>query len=615
MSKLIRKIKKKSRTLSRIITAASRKVKDEGLSGAIKYLKDVSGKINGFHDPAPSQDIQDCIQYVIENFANKEEIERQSKVVFEHNVKFSVIVPLYNTPSDFLKEMINSVIGQSYQNWELCLADGSDGKHDEVEKICLSYNDPRISYKRLEKNEGIAGNTNACLKMATGDYIFLFDHDDILHAYALHRCAQKINEVKADFIYSDEMVFEDDIENVKLIHFKPDFSADSLRGHNYICHLCCFSKRLLDEVGYFSFEHDGSQDYDMILRLTEKAQSIVHIPEVLYYWRSHPGSVASDVSVKPYCRDSAIKALDDHLKRIGLKGKAIEASYPTTYKIEYEIIGEPLISIIIPNKDYIKVLDKCLKSIYKKSTYKNFEILVIENNSENKETFEYYENIKKEYNNLKVIIWDGPWNYSAINNFGVQYASGDYYVLLNNDVEVITPRWLEEMLMFTQRNDVGATGALLYYPDDTVQHAGLIMGIGGLAAHSHRSAIRDSGGYMHRLCVVQNMSGVTGACLMTKKSIWEKLGGLDESFVVSFNDVDFCLRIREAGYQIIYTPFCELYHYESKSRGYDDTPEKKNRMDQEGAKLKARWKEKLERGGDPFYNVNLTLDREDFTLK
>ena len=611
------KFKKKSRTLFRIAKNTFKTLKEKGVSETIVMLKDVSTKINGFKDAKPHQDLLDCIEYIKEHLATEEEIIRQKNISFNQSICFSIIVPLYNTPKKFLREMIESVLNQSYSNWELCLADGSDDKHKFVEEIVMEYAniDKRILYKKLDENMGISGNTNACLEMAQGDYIVLFDHDDLLHSYALFKCMEVIEKEQADFIYSDEMVFEDEIANVKTIHFKPDFSPDTLRSHNYICHLCCFSKPLYNQVGGFSLDHNGSQDYDMVLRLTEKANKIKHISEVLYYWRSHPGSVASDINVKPYCRDSAIKAIDDHLKRIGLNGKAKDSFVPSTYKVEYGIRDDKLVSIIIPNKDHIDVLDKCLKSLYKKTTYSNFEIIIVENNSENKDTFEYYERVKTQYANLKVVVWDGPWNYSAINNFGVKHASGDYYLLLNNDVEVITPSWLEEMVMFIQRDDVGAVGSMLYYPDDTIQHAGLILGINGSAGHSHKHAVRDSIGYVHRLCIAQNLSGVTGACLMTKRSIWDEIQGLDESFAVSFNDVDFCLRIRQAGYLIVFTPYAELYHYESKSRGLDESPEKKERMEKEAKHLRDRWPESIQVGGDPYYNKNLTHKTEGFTIK
>ena len=362
----------------------------------------------------------------------------------------------------------------------------------------------------------------------------------------------------------------------------------------------------------FRKECDGSQDYDMILRLTEQAEHIEHIPEILYYWRGHKNSTAEDISSKPYIINAAHRALTDHLERIGLKGTVLDAKFTSGYRIAYDIIGEPKISILIPNKDNIDSLEKCLSSIYEKSTYRNFEVIIIENNSTEAVTFDYYDNL--EYDNIKVVTWKGKFNYSAINNFGEKFATGEYILLLNNDVEVITPTWLEEMLMLCQRKEVGAVGAMLYYPDNTIQHAGVILGIGGVAGHAHRCYPRGDLGYMGRAAIIHNLSAVTFACTLMKKSVFDELNGIDESFEVAFNDVDMCMRIRKAGYLICFTPYAELYHYESKSRGLEDTPEKKKRFEGEVLRFMDRWKAELE-AGDPYYNPNLTLSYEDFSIK
>lgn len=545
-----------------------------------------------------------------------EELKKQKETKFGKDIKFSIIVPLYNTPKSFLKEMIESVKAQTYSNWELCLADGSDESHNYVEKICRKYSnkDKRIKYKKLKENLGISDNTNACIELATGDYIALFDHDDILHSSALFENAKIINEQKADFIYTDEAVFEGKLNNIVLIHFKPDFAIDYVRANNYICHFTVFKKDLLDEVGLFKKEFNGSQDHDMILRLTEKAQNIVHIPKVLYYWRRHKDSVASESSAKPYAAEAGIKAVKEHLNRCSLKAD-VESTLvcPTIYRLKYEIQGTPLVSIIIPNKDHIKDLNKCINSIIYKSTYKNFEIIIIENNSTEKEAFEYY-NLLKSNDKIKIVEWKGPFNYSAINNFGVNFAKGDHIILLNNDVEIITENWIEEMLMYSQREDVGAVGAKLYYPNDTIQHGGVIIGIGKSAGHSHKGCDRNNIGYMARLSMVQNYSAVTGACIMIPRHVFDEVNGLDELFEVAFNDIDLCMRIRKAGYKIVWTPYAELYHYESKSRGYEDNPQKVKRFNREVAQLRNRWRKELE-CGDPFYNPNLTLEKEDFSIK
>lgn len=542
--------------------------------------------------------------------------EQEENAQFPKDIKFSVLVPLYNTPDSFLKAMIESVQAQTYKNWELCLADGSDKEHSFVGEICKKYadGDRRIKYEKLERNLGISENTNACIRMATGEYIALFDHDDLLHPSALYEVMRAICGHGADFIYTDENTFSEEPRDAYNPHFKPDFSPDTLRSYNYICHLSAFSRELLDSVGYFRSEYDGSQDYDLILRLTEKAKRVFHIRKILYYWRAHKNSVAQDVGAKPYTVTAAKKALAAHLERCGLKGEVLDSSVPTTYHIKYEIDGNPLISVIIPNKDHTDDLDICLKSLYEKSSYKNFEVIIVENNSTEKETFEYYEAIAQKHGNIKIVKWEGNFNYSAINNFGVNYAKGEFILLLNNDVEIINGSCLEEMLMFAQRKDVGAVGAKLYYSDDTVQHAGVILGLGGTAGHAHKHFGRSHPGYMARASIAQNLSACTAACLMMRRDVFDEVGGLDENFEVAFNDVDLCMKIRKKGYLVVFTPYAELYHYESKSRGNDSTPEKLERFRGEIDRFKEKWQKQLD-DGDPYYNPNLTLTRDDFSLK
>ena len=541
---------------------------------------------------------------------------REESTVFAKAIKYSVLVPLYNTPEKFLREMIESVQAQTYKNWELCLADGSDAEHSFVGEICKNYaeTDKRIKYEKLEKNLGISENTNACIRMATGDYIVLFDHDDLLHPSALYEVTKAVCDCGADYIYTDENTFSQEPHDAYNPHFKPDFSPDTLRSYNYICHLSVFSRELLDSVGYFRSEYDGSQDYDLILRLTEKAKKVYHIRKILYYWRAHKNSVAQDVGAKPYTVAAAKKALAAHLERCGLKGEVLDSSVPTTYHIKYEIEGNPLISIIIPNKDHTDDLDVCIASLYNKSSYRNFEIIIVENNSTQKQTFEYYEEITRRYENIKVVTWTGIFNYSAINNFGAGYAKGEYILLLNNDVEIINEGCLEEMLMFAQRKDVGAVGAKLYYSDDTVQHAGVILGLGGIAGHAHKHFNRSDPGYAARASIAQNLTACTAACLMLRREVYDEVGGLDESFEVAFNDVDLCMKIRQKGYLIVFTPYAELYHYESKSRGNEDTPEKLERFHGEIRRFEMKWQKQLD-DGDPYYNPNLTLARDDFSLK
>ncbi len=546
-----------------------------------------------------------------------QELQYQKNFSFSNPKTFSIIVPLYNTPEVFLREMINSVLAQSYPYWELCLADGSDNEHSIVQKICLEYanNNPRIKYKKLEQNGGISANTNAALELSTGEYIALFDHDDLLAPSVLFKLMEAVQQKNADFIYTDEMTFEGDVSNCVFVHCKPDFSPETLRGYNYICHFTAFSRELYNKVGNFNSEFDGSQDYDMILRLTEQAKNIVHIPEVLYYWRSHSNSVAGDISAKPYCLVAAKKALSQHLKRVGLSGNPMDTLAPSIYRIMYTIHETPLISIIIANKDHTDDLNTCLRSIYSLTTYPNFEVIVVENNSTEDKTFAYYEQAKKEFKNLSVVDWGkGEFNYSSINNFGVSQAKGEYILLLNNDIEVLSADWLEAMLMFAQMQNVGAVGTKLLYPDGTIQHGGVILGYGGIAGHAFIGWPRYDFGYASRLTVAQNVSAVTAACLLTKKSVWEQVGGLDEGFKVAFNDVDFCMQVRKAGYDIIFTPFAELYHHESKSRGYEDTKEKQERFNGEIKRFAERWQAELQKG-DPYYNPNLDLYKGSYNLK
>ena len=582
-------------------------------------------------------------QHGTASFPTDKQRKEQQETVFAYNVKISILVPLYNTPENFLREMIGSVQWQTYQNWELCLADGSDDAHTEVGRICKEYADAdkRIVYRKLEKNEGISGNTNECLKMATGEYIGLFDHDDVLHPCVLFEYVKAINEQGADYLYCDETTFKDgSIDNMITLHFKPDYAIDNLRANNYICHFSCFKKELLEGMELFRKQFDGSQDHDMILRLTDKAQKVVHIPKLLYYWRSHAGSVASDISAKSYAIEAARGAVADHLRSHGYKHFKITGTraFETIFKVSYEIIDNPKISIVIANKDHVEDLRRCITSICEKSTYDNYEIIVVENNSETDEIFDYYKELtdgrfEKEIvlsqrntpseaanshdvahkeacfyasdsGRVKIVCYQGGFNYSAINNLGAEYADGEYLLLLNNDTQVITVNWMEELLMYAQRKDVGAVGGKLYYGNKTIQHAGVVLGLGAhrTAGHTHYGQSRENLGYMGRLCYTQNVSAVTGACLMVKKHLFTEVGGLDTNFEISLNDVDFCLKLREKGYLNVFTPFAELYHFESISRGLDDQGEKAQRYNRESERFREKWKEVLEKG-DPYYNI------------
>ena len=553
------------------------------------------------------------------SFPSAAERKKEETTVFPKDVTFSILVPLYNTPERFLREMIESVTAQTYGKWELCLADGSDDAHDFVGRICQEYRqkDSRIKYQKLAKNEGISGNTNECYKMATGNYIALFDHDDLLHPCVLFAYMQAICEKDADYIYCDEATFKgNSINHMITLHFKPDFAPDNLLANNYICHFSVFSRELLESGELFRSQFDGSQDHDMILRLTAKAKHIVHVPRILYYWRSHKGSVASSIDAKTYAIDAAKGAVADHLTKLGYRNFEIESTraFATIFRIKYELTSRPLVSIIIPNKDHVDDLSRCVESIINLSTYDNYEIIIVENNSETAEIRTYYEEIGR-HPRVQVVEYKGDFNYSKINNFGVQYAKGEYLLLLNNDTEVITPDWMEELLMYALRKDVGVVGAKLYYPDKTIQHAGIVIGLGAhrTAGHTHYRIPEANVGYMGKLCYAQDVTAVTGACMMVSKALYEELGGLDESFTVALNDVDFCLRVREKGLLNIFTPFAELYHYESKSRGSDKKDDRAVRYQQESDRFRVKWADALAKG-DPYYNPNFSLDHSDFTV-
>ena len=557
--------------------------------------------------------------YGKKSFPDDAKRKQEEETVFDSMPLISILVPLYNTPQGFLTSMIGSVLYQTYKNWQLCLADGSDDAHAYVGEYCIKMagEDSRICYRKLEKNEGISGNTNRCLEMAGGEYIALFDHDDILHPSVLFEYVKAINEKGADYLYCDETTFAgDDIDKMLTMHFKPDYAPDNLRANNYICHFSCFKRSLLEGTELFRSKFDGSQDHDMILRLTDKAQCIVHVPKLMYYWRAHAGSVASDITAKDYAIEAARGAVADSLRSHGYKNFRISSTraFETIFKISYEIQGDPKISIVIPNKDHLNDLSRCIESIRERSTYDNYEIIIVENNSESKEIFDYYEKIKSD--KIKIVRYEGEFNYSKVCNLGVSNADGEYILLLNNDTQVITVNWIEELLMYAQRDDVGAVGAKLFYENKTIQHAGVVIGLGAhrTAGHTHYGQSRENLGYMGRLCYAQDVTAVTGACLMVKKELYDKVGGLDESFAVSLNDVDLCLKLRHLGLLNVFTPFAELYHFESVSRGLDDKGEKAKRYDEESARFREKWKEDLE-AGDPYYNINFSLDRSDFSLK
>ena len=548
---------------------------------------------------------------------SKEEIAAQREHKFEKEPKISIVIHLYKTDDNLLKELIESVLNQTYANFELCFADGSpEGFGKENILKAYAQKEERIVYKILGENLGIADNTNEALKLATGDYVAFCDHDDILPEYALYEVVKAINEnPNADFIYSDEDKIDIAGKTVFEPQFKPDFNKDMLRSVNYICHLLVVKKDLLEKLKGFDKAYDGAQDYDFILRASEQAKQIVHIPKVLYHWRYHMNSTASNPESKLYAFEAGERAIKAHFQRTepGLSIESIEKGidygiYHTSFNIK-----EELISVIIPNKDHSEDLDKAIRSLFKGS-YKELEIIIVENNSTGKETFAYYENIQKEFSNIRVVVWEREFNYSAINNFGVKYAKGEYLLFLNNDVELKNPDSVKEMFYFMQREDVGICGCRLLYEDDTIQHAGVVIGFGGIAGHTFIGLHETQNSYCHRAMIAQDYSAVTAACMMSKKSVFESVGGFSEELAVAFNDIDYCMKVRALGKLVVYTPYAVLYHYESKSRGLEDTPEKVERFNREIATFMKKWGDILE-NGDPYYNPNLTLRKSNFALR
>ncbi len=545
---------------------------------------------------------------------SKTQLERQRRETFPEPVTFSIVIPLYRTKETYLKELLDSVLAQTYPHWELCLADGS-GPENSLEEAVKRFagGDERIHYQLLSENLGIAENTNAAIKMSAGDFVVLADHDDLIAPNALYECAKALQRHKdAEVLYTDE----DKIDMSGKTHFepnfKPDFNIDYLRSLNYICHMFVVKRGLLERVGLLKAEFDGAQDYDFILRCCEQAGQIYHIPKVLYHWRCHMDSTASNPESKLYAFEAGRRALEAHYKRVGLPATVENASYLGMYHTIYHWEQTPLVSIMIPNKDHVDDLKKCIDSIEEKSSYRNYEFIIIENNSTEEGTFRYYEEIGKRPN-VTVVNYQGGFNFSRINNFGEQYAKGEYLLLLNNDTEMMDGNCLQEMLSYCMREDVGIVGARLWYEDDTIQHAGVIIGLGGVAGHTFVGAGRHDAGYQKRILCAQNYSAVTAACLMVKHDLYKEVGGMTEEFEVAFNDTDFCLKIRALGKLVVYNPYAQLHHYESKSRGYEDTPEKIRRFQGEIQKFKEHWPEILA-NGDPYYNPNLTLSAADFSL-
>lgn len=535
---------------------------------------------------------------------------------FQRAPLISVIVPVYRTPPLFLKEMIQSVRRQTYGRWELCLAVGGKLEAGAERRLRRAAAwDKRLRVRFLRANLGIVGNSNAALGLATGDYIAFLDHDDRLPPFALFEIAAAVERTPgADFIYSDEDKLSTNGQSRSEPHFKPDFSPDTLRSYNYIAHFCAIKKSLLERTGGFRNGFDGSQDYDLILRATERARKIVHIPKILYHWRLHAHSTSFAVASKLYALQAARRALADHLRRCGLQGRVAAGQAESLYRIRYALTAPLKVTIIIPNRDQTDLLRRCVESILEKTEYTPYEIMIVDNRSTDPKTFRLYRQLQREHRNVRVLAWNKRFHYGAVNNFAVKKTDAPLILFCNNDIEVIRPDWLTSMAEFAQRPDVGAVGAKLYYPDRRIQHAGVIVGLGGVAGHSHKHFPMDQPGYFRRLQVIQNLSAVTAACLLLRRSVFTEVNGFDPHYPLAFNDVDLCLKIRARGYLVVWTPYAELYHHESKTRGYEDTPAKIRRFQREFAYFRKKWRRFLKQG-DPYYNPNLTLDREDFSLE
>ena len=548
-------------------------------------------------------------------------LKRELKAQRTENLQgpcISIVVPLYNTPARYFKQMTGSVRKQTYTNWQLVMVDASDAAHAEVsaKAAALAQKDARFVYRKIE-NGGIAANTTQGFAAATGEYLTLLDHDDVIYPNALYDVVRSIQSTGADFVYSDEIVLSDDFKKLGGYHFKPDFAPDYLRGVNYITHLAVFSRKLLDAAGaYEDPNFDGAQDHDLILRLTEKATKIYHIKKCLYVWRAAAGSTAQTMDAKPYAVAAGERAINAHLQRVGLQGEARAIpGAPGAFQLHYELTGHPRITVMIPNKDHTDDLDRCLTSLYKNAGYDNFEVLVIENNSTDPETERYYAQIPQKFADCRVVRYQGGFNFSAINNFGAQFANGEHLLLLNNDIEITSKDFLRELLSYSQRSDVGAVGAKLIYPDNEIQHAGVIMGINGSAGHSHKGHPADAVGDMYRLVTTQDFMAVTGACLMTKTALYREMGGLDEEkFAVAYNDVDYCLKLWQKGLLNVYTPLAQAIHYESRSRGLDTLSENAKRYEREKANFYEKYQPYID-NYDPYYNPHFTNKVENFGLR
>lgn len=546
---------------------------------------------------------------------DQETLEAQKKHKFDYGPLISIAVPAYQTPVEFLKQMIESLISQTYPEWELCIANASPD-NEEMQRVLADYSakDSRVRFCNLKENLGIAENTNRAFSMAKGEFMGLLDHDDLLAPNALYEIVQALQDhPQADALYTDEDKVTTELDEHFQPHLKPDFNLDLLRSNNYICHFFVVRRSIVEKAGGFRKEFDGAQDYDFIFRCTENAREVLHVPEILYHWRTHKASTADNPASKMYAFEAGKRAIEANLERTGTKGVVSHTQDLGFYRVKYPVQGKPLVSVIIPNKNEKETLQTCMEMLNSNTSYQNFEIIIIENNSTTDEIFRYYKELSKDPR-IHLLRWGKEFNYSAINNFGVAHAKGEYLLFLNNDVKSINPDWMEELLGVCQRPEVGGVGAKLIYPDNTIQHAGCVVGMGGIAGHMFVDMPADRTGYLHKASLLQDMSAVTAACLMMKKEVFEEAGGFTEDLAVAFNDVDLCLKVRKNNHLIVYDPYAKLYHMESKTRGAEDSKEKVRRFQTEIEYMRCHWLDIL-KNGDPYYNKNLSLTKWNYSLK
>ena len=541
--------------------------------------------------------------------ASPEDLAAQTQAVLMVQPKFSIVVPVFEPNAGYLSTCISSVVRQSYANWELLVVDASP--HDGIAARCLEpMGDERIVYLRLERNLGIAGNTNVGIENATGDWIAFLDYDDILEPDALFCYARAIaHDADATALFCDEDTFEVDGQ-YRFPVFKSELNLDLLYSYNCVTHFLAVKRETLEAIGTSPDDVTGAQDYDLTLRVIAAGGKIAHVPRVLYHWRQHSASTAGDnVSSKPYAQEAGRLALQRHFEARGIAGHVEETLHPFIYRMRYALPDpHPLVSVIIPNKDHIGELDACVRSIIEKSAYREFEVVIVENNSEDDGTFAYYERIIAEFDQVKVVRWNRAFNYSAIINHGVRHAAGSRLLLLNNDTEVISPDFIPEMLGYLERPEVGVVGAKLFFRDGLVQHAGIEVGPFDTIVHVNQDFVDEREGYRGRATRPGNFSAVTGACQMVRRDVFEQVGGYDEDFAVGFNDADFCMRAKEAGYLTVFTPYAKLHHYEFTSRGREEVDDAKmRRWEGERELFQKRWAKYFEEG-DPSSNPNLSLE-------